>query len=609
MRVRFYGTRGSIATPGPATVKYGGNTSCVSIRSKAGTLILIDVGTGASVAGRELMAGAGGKPIRGHILISHTHWDHIQGLPFFAPLFVPGNEWDIYAPRGLRQTLRETLEGQMQHLYFPVDLDQLGATIRYHELVEGALQVGDVSVRAQYLNHPALTLGYRLEADGATVVYACDHEPHARALAEAPGEITGQDLRHAHFLARADLAIHDAQYVASEYGGKVGWGHSTIEYAVGIAAFAKVKRLALTHHDPIRTDAALDAILETVHAQAGHEGMEVFAAVEGQAFELEGDGSAIPELPAAAAELPIGNALIGTNVLVATTRSTGLEALTEALDKDEMRWTAASYADAAAVAAATQPSLLVIDDADDKAAIDLARAVRTQGADLPIVLVCATDAAAPDGLFDDRLVAPFSSSYARAKLRAALLRKVARWQRAAKPHDEVQRIATLRSLDVLDTPPEERFDRITRLAAALFDVPVALISLVDENRQWFKSSCGLDASETPRDESFCAHAVVSREPLIIPDALLDPRFADNPVVSGPTRVRFYAGAPLILSDGSCIGTLCIIDTRPRELDAAAIARLRDLAALARQEFEQTLAAAMDGTADTSSGVVAFARDY
>jgi len=185
MRVTFYGTRGSIATPGPSTVRYGGNTSCVAVRSDAGTLIILDIGTGAAVLGRELMAEAAqtGKKLSGHIMIGHTHWDHIQGLPFFAPLFVPGNEWDIYAPRGLRESLQDTLAGQMEYTYFPVELDQLGATIRYHDLIEGSLNVGDIAVTARYLNHPALTLGYRLHADGATMVYSCDHEPHSRALA------------------------------------------------------------------------------------------------------------------------------------------------------------------------------------------------------------------------------------------------------------------------------------------------------------------------------------------------------------------------------------------------------------------------------------------
>src|SRR5258708_16490450 len=209
MRTRFYGTRGSIPTPGPDTVRYGGNTSGVQVRSAAGTLVWADMGTGAAVLGREIMAQ--GKKVRGHILIGNTHWDHIQGLPFFAPLFVPGNEWDIYAPRGLQEGVRETLAGQMQHTYFPVDLEQLGATIRYHELVEGEFHVGDIGVRARYLNHTALTLGYRLECDGVSLAYAGGHEPHARGLADGSSGITRPDQEHGSFLRPAASVIHDAQ--------------------------------------------------------------------------------------------------------------------------------------------------------------------------------------------------------------------------------------------------------------------------------------------------------------------------------------------------------------------------------------------------------------
>jgi phosphoribosyl 1,2-cyclic phosphodiesterase len=219
MHVRFFGTRGSIATPGPRTLRYGGNTSCVEVRSNAGTLVIVDMGTGAAVLGRELMRD---PPPHGHVLISHTHWDHIQGIPFFAPFKVEGSVWDIYAPRGFGETLRETLAGQMQYAYFPVALAQLGATIRFHELVEGRLRIGDVEVTTCYLNRPALTLGHRLAADGVEIAYACDHEPHARVLATGDGEIVGEDRRHAEFLAGADLVLHDAQYLAREYPQKVG---------------------------------------------------------------------------------------------------------------------------------------------------------------------------------------------------------------------------------------------------------------------------------------------------------------------------------------------------------------------------------------------------
>src|SRR5262245_2744144 len=286
MHVRFFGTRGSIATPGPQTLRYGGNTSCVEVTTKSGTLIVLDMGTGAAVLGRELVAR--GEPLRGHILISHTHWDHIQGIPFFAPLFVPGSEWDIYGPKGLGQSLRETLAGQMRYTYFPLTLDQCGAKIRYHDLVEGTFDIDDIKVSTHYLNHPALTLGYRLEADGVTVVYCCDHEPHSRMLATSHGNFTGQDLRYAKFLNRADLLIHDAQYTAEEYPAKVGWGHSSIEYVVKLGEYAEVKRIALTHHDPLRDDDAIDRLVADVQAKLRQNAssLDVFAAVEGQIVEV-----------------------------------------------------------------------------------------------------------------------------------------------------------------------------------------------------------------------------------------------------------------------------------------------------------------------------------
>ncbi len=202
MRVTFWGTRGSIAKAGPTTVRYGGNTSCVQVRSDAGTRIVIDCGTGAHGLGQELLAQSDGEPVDGHILISHTHWDHIQGLPFFAPLFQPGATWHIYGPSGLENSLGEILAGQMEYSYFPVAIDQLSATVDHHDLVEGAFDIAEVRVETQFLNHPALTLGYRLEVDGATVVYASDHEPHDQSLA-AGGDIEQNryDDAHARFIA------------------------------------------------------------------------------------------------------------------------------------------------------------------------------------------------------------------------------------------------------------------------------------------------------------------------------------------------------------------------------------------------------------------------
>ena len=166
------------ARPGPTTLRYGGNTACVEVRAADGTLVVLDCGTGAYALGRELANGRSG-PVRGHLLIGHTHWDHIQGFPFFEPLFTPEHRWSVYAPGRSSRQLEETLAGQMAYAYSPINLEALRARVEFQDLAEGSLQLGGIHVQTQYLNHPALTLGYRLEADGATLVYATDHEPHS----------------------------------------------------------------------------------------------------------------------------------------------------------------------------------------------------------------------------------------------------------------------------------------------------------------------------------------------------------------------------------------------------------------------------------------------
>jgi len=585
MRAQFYGTRGSIASPGPGTVRYGGNTSCVLIRSRADTLIVLDMGTGAAVLGRELSARGGN--LRGHLLIGHTHWDHIQGLPFFAPLFTPGNEWDIYAPKGVKGSLRDTLAGQMRYTYFPVELEQLGATIRYHELVEGTFRVEEVDVTTCYLNHPALVLGYRLECDGATVVYSCDHEPYSRGLAAGTGEITGRDREHAAFLRGADVVIHDAQYLASEYSSKIGWGHSTAEYAVAIARFAGVKRLALTHHDPMRTDAAIDAMLDDLRSRTDPNELEIFAAAEGQEIEVVG------ESPSASAANPqptsdIRAALTRSCVLMIVTSETS-KMLRKALASDEIEIFESELGTAAASVARVDPSVVVIEKNQDADLSRIALIVHDL-APTPVLLVTTREdvSQADAHRFIDQLVEPFSPSYARARIHAAVMRRACRWQRAGKPDGEAGRLAALRRLSILDTPPEERFDRITRLAAAVFDVPIALVTFVDAKRQWFKSVLGLHIREWSRDESFCAYAIRDKRPVIVRDTLMDDRFAESPLVVGPPRIRFYAGYPLILADGHCVGTVCVADIRPRDLDERERGLLKDLAQLAAGELERAI---------------------
>jgi CheY-like chemotaxis protein/phosphoribosyl 1,2-cyclic phosphodiesterase len=295
MQVRFWGTRGSIAAPGLRTYRYGGNTSCVEVRTTEGTLIIFDCGTGARELGLAL---AGFGPVRAHLLVTHTHMDHIQGLPFFVPAFMPGSHLTIYGPAGIDRSFPSAIGGQMEYSYFPVPITDLPARVDFQELGEGTFAIGEVQVRAQYLNHTAPCLGYRLEVGGATLVYATDHEPHAPQLwrpdrppdsYEIGAMLHQGDRRHAELLRGADLLIHDAQYTEAEYPARRGWGHSTVEYVVDLALAAGVKRLALFHHDPTRNDDAVDALLELCRARVAASGraLEVVAADEGAELTLE----------------------------------------------------------------------------------------------------------------------------------------------------------------------------------------------------------------------------------------------------------------------------------------------------------------------------------
>ncbi len=318
MRVRFWGTRGSIATPGPSTLHYGGNTSCVEVVTNAGRRLILDCGTGARPLGTWLMEHAP-PPIRATILLSHTHWDHIQGFPFFMPLFVAGNEFTVCAPQGVDRSLSDVLAGQMEFTYFPVELGQLPARIQYQELSEDIHELDGLRVTAQLLRHPATALGYRIEADGAVVVYLCDHEPFSAAV--WPDGVVGtriEDLAHlgdrwhAAFMKHADLLIHDAQYTPEEYPAKKDWGHSTFEYAVELAAVADVRQLALTHHDPAHDDQQIAEIEQRARALARKRNfaLHVFCAYEGCDLAVAPPTTARPRsAPVAASNLePHGSA-------------------------------------------------------------------------------------------------------------------------------------------------------------------------------------------------------------------------------------------------------------------------------------------------------------
>lgn len=294
MRLRFWGTRGSIAAPGPATNHFGGNTSCIELITDGGAHLVLDCGTGARPLGKEMMANANGA-ISATILLTHTHWDHIQGFPFFAPLFVQGNHFDVYGPEGCNLSLHDVLSGQMEHHYFPVELDQLAARITYQDLVEGTHEIAGLKIAAQRMNHPSPTLGYRIENRGVAVCYLSDHEPFSESVWRKGAKhghfesiLDAGDRRHAEYMQGADVLIHEAQYTPEEYPAKRSWGHSTYAYVVELAAVAGVRHLFLSHHDPSHDDAFVANIEQRARRLAQDLGssMEVSCAYEGCEIEV-----------------------------------------------------------------------------------------------------------------------------------------------------------------------------------------------------------------------------------------------------------------------------------------------------------------------------------
>jgi len=294
VRVRFWGVRGSIAAPGPETIRYGGNTPCVTIE-RGRDLLILDAGTGLRKLGVCLQAEAMGKPQQLHMLITHTHWDHIQGFPFFVPAYVPGNRLDVYGPPSVEKPLEKVLRGQMDPAYFPVALGDMAADVHVHEVRDPNFQVGPFKVSAKYVNHPGITMAFRIELDGTTITYATDTEPYRFLLADRhqpDADMAGyggrRDAELVNFAADADLYIADSQYTPEEYEHKRGWGHTNYLDAVEVALAARARRVALFSHDPMHDDAMIDEKLRRCQEVATQRGgrLEVHAAVEGMALEL-----------------------------------------------------------------------------------------------------------------------------------------------------------------------------------------------------------------------------------------------------------------------------------------------------------------------------------
>jgi phosphoribosyl 1,2-cyclic phosphodiesterase len=308
MKVRFWGVRGSIPSPGDHTRRYGGNTACIELRVN-GRLIIIDAGSGIRALGNSLLASdLPNGPINADIFLSHTHWDHIMGFPFFAPIYIPGCVLRVHGPvTSEDDPLEEVVGGQMTYRYFPINMGELASTVTYERLQENpGLDLGEgLKLRTRMLNHPVTALAYRFEFEGMTFCTCYDTEPWRNlfvlnsddpnwdeAMAEE-GALVAEEMNAAleEFYAGADLLVYDAQYTEEEYSSqRMDWGHSSMEYAIKAAARGNVKKLALFHHDPDRSDDDLDAFAKH-YCVPREDGMEVFFAREGMEINLGKEGS------------------------------------------------------------------------------------------------------------------------------------------------------------------------------------------------------------------------------------------------------------------------------------------------------------------------------
>ena len=279
MIVRVWGARGSLAAPGPATVGYGGNTPCVELELADGTTLILDAGSGIRELGQRLLERDRGEL---HICLTHLHLDHVEGLGFFAPLWRAGWRLRFWGPPSTTATLRERVSRYLSPPLFPVGLSEAPAEATFEDVPRGPWRVGSAMVEAQAVEHRGPTLGFRIEEEDHVLAYVPDHEPYlTAALDDEPEWISGWALA-----AGADLLLHDSQYTAAEYEGRFGWGHSSATHAAAFARAAEVSRFALFHHDPMRSDRALEELYDEVAELLRNEQEPPLIAREGLEIKL-----------------------------------------------------------------------------------------------------------------------------------------------------------------------------------------------------------------------------------------------------------------------------------------------------------------------------------
>lgn len=279
VRVRFWGARGSIPSPDPQNARYSGDTSCVELRV-GNQIIILDAGSGIRRLGSELAREFGARAVEATLLVSHMHWDHIQGLPFFRTAYSTSNRIQVFSAFGKGAALQQALHNQMSPLHFPVSLAHLAGLESVEELPGTRAQLGDVVVRTTELNHPGGCTGFRLETRGLSVVYLPDHEPYCSAIrpdvaAEESEHTMAKHLALVEFARGCDLLILDAQYDRDEYPARIGWGHGCLDDTVQLAVEAQAQRLALFHHDPDHNDEKIDAMLTRARRLAAEAGSAI----------------------------------------------------------------------------------------------------------------------------------------------------------------------------------------------------------------------------------------------------------------------------------------------------------------------------------------------
>ncbi len=285
MELTFWGVRGTLPVPGEGTLKYGGNTSCVSIEFAKGPFLIFDAGTGIKSLSDSLSE-RNRRRLEAKIFISHPHWDHINALPFFVPLYIPGNEFEILGASHGNISMRQMISAQMDGIYFPIRLKQFGARVYFRDLEEEEFSLGDgITVKTKLLNHPGKCLGYRIEYKGRSICYVTDNEMDLED-SEFFNPFYVKNLTN--FIRGTDVLITDATYFDEEYKAKVGWGHSCISRVVDLAHDAEVKSLHLFHHDPDQDDDAIDRKLELAQSQLAEKGSKTvcLAPTENQVFKI-----------------------------------------------------------------------------------------------------------------------------------------------------------------------------------------------------------------------------------------------------------------------------------------------------------------------------------